>query len=653
MRIGRGKIVIVVATTLGMSWSGMHIAFASPAPQPRIPSESRLPQRAKECLATMRDTSADRSSRLAAASQLLLDVRDEGVASALANILAEQASTDSAGAILLAALAFSSNPPTELLNPLQQRLNSTGEAELPQLIAALASYRLRSVAESILQFAAPARSHAVRAATFAALERLSGRTDMPRDVQAWTEWLDRVKALNETRWLAELVAAQGARADALSNEAAQAKDRLITVLRSNYLDTPPEDRTPALVALLNDPETSVASLGIELAVRELADGTPLDPAVGVASLSLLESRSPSLRARAATLANQLVPEGGSAVLIRALGAENDPPAAAAMLALVARWSSADTVAPAIRWLAKPGEARPAAAAALWDLERAGRLTNAERDQILSIIRSIPLDQRGESMVNLLASIGNDDDRASLVSLLDAPVPGLRVAVASILAREPMHVDAILDATKRHPSLYPIAARALVWHRPTAESYALLRSIDPPSPEVGRDARLLLAQGLNVPGLLSAAKSATTSRERIDLLSMLTAEPRLMSEGLIPGNARLIVEGGLLLATERLSTREFDAALRALDRISPLANAADVDVMDDLQVRALVGAGRLDLAAMLPSTLNAWIEGLRLVAGTPLAADVASEILVRFGSELNQEQSIEIAAAQNQTVTPTD
>ncbi|QQS09354.1 MAG: hypothetical protein IPK69_01655 [Phycisphaerales bacterium] len=646
-------IVIVVATTLGMSWGGAKTAFASPDFQPRIPSESRLPQRAKESLATLRDASADRSLRLAAASQLLLDAREEGVASALANILTEQASTDSAGAVLLGTLAFSSNPPPELLTPLQQRLNSTGEAELPQLIAALASYRLRSVAESILQFAAPARSPAVRSATYAALERLSGRTDMPRDVQAWTEWLDRVKALNETRWLAELAAAQGARADALSNEAAQAKDRLITVLRSNYLDTPPEDRTPALVALLNDPEISVASLGIELAVRELADGTPLDPAVGVASLSLLESRSPSLRARAATLANQLVPEGGSDVLIRALSAESDPPAAAAMLALVARWPSADTVAPAIRWLAKPGEARPAAAAALWDLERAGRLTNAERDQILSIIRSIPLDQRGESMANLLASIGNDDDRASLVSLLDAPVPGLRVAVASILAREPMHVDAILDATRRHPSLYPIAARALVWHKPSVESYTLLRSINPPSPEVGRDARLLLAQGLNVPGLLSAAKMATTSRERIDLLSMLTAEPRLMSEGLIPGNARIIVEGGLMLASERLSTHEFDAALRALDRISPLARATDVDVMDDLQVRALVGAGRLDLAAMLPSTLNAWIEGLRLVAGTPLAADVASEILVRFGSELNQEQSIEVAAAQNQTVTPAD
>lgn len=646
-------IVIVVATTLGMPWVGANAAFASPQIQPRIPSESRLPQRAKENLATMRDASADRPTRLAAAKQLLSDVRDAGVASALANVLAEQASPDSAGAVLLNAVAFSSEPPPELLAPLQARLNSTGEAELPQLIAALASYRLRSVAESILPFAFPARPPAVKSAAYAALERLSGHTDMPRDVQAWTEWLDRVKTLNDTRWLAELAAAQGARADALSNEAAVARDRLINALRANYLDTPPEDRAPSLVALLNDPEISVASLGIELAVRELADGTPLDPAVGVASLSLLESRNASLRARAATLANQLVPEGGSDVLIRALSAETDPPAAAAMLALVARWPSADTVAPAIRWLAKPGEARPAAAAALWDLERAGRLAAAERDQILSIIRSIPLDQRGESMANLLASIGTPDDIASLVTLLDAPSPSLRVTVASILAREPDHVDAVLDATRRHPSLYPIAARALVWHRPTVESYTILRSIDPPSPEVGRDARLLLAQGLTVPSLLIAAKSATSSRERIDLLSMLTAEPRLMSEGLLPGNARLIVEGGLMLATERLSTREFDAALRALDRISPLANASDVEVMDELQVRALVGAGRLDLASMIPSTLNAWLDGLRLVAGTPLAAEVASEILVRFGSELNQEQAIEVAAAQNQSVTPAD
>src|SRR5690606_11206205 len=98
-----------------------------------------------------------------------------------------------------------------------------------------------------------------------------------------------------------------------------------------------------------------------------------DAGVLNAVVGLLRHPRADVRARAASMVNQLAPPDAGPAVAAALHNETDPEAAAALLSAADRWPSEAIRAPAIRWLEAGGVAREPAVEALLALHRQGLL----------------------------------------------------------------------------------------------------------------------------------------------------------------------------------------------------------------------------------------------------------------------------------------
>jgi hypothetical protein len=588
--------------------------------------------------AVLRDLEATDAARTTAADLLILATRQTPAALAqITDILAQGLLGNSPGRFVLAAIARQSDAPRELLPVLRGRLRSATAEELPRLLAAVGSIRSPAAASTLLDYCGPSADAPVSDAAFAALRRLTARTEMPSDVAAWARWLREHEHLNEEQWRSMLLPHIAARADRLAEERASVTGKLTEALRSLHLTTPAEQRSPLLAAWLRDPLPQVRDLGLELVSRQMASGEQFGPDVGQAAIALLSRPEARVRASAAVLVRQLAPEQAEPSLIEALNRETEPAVAADLLLAASRWPSPQIVEAAMRWLDSQSPARTAAVETLLRMFRAGMLAANQHGRTLVKLRDIPIDSLSPPGCVLIAHLGGEADREALVPLLASSSAAARVAVAESLAEYEGYADRIVTAARTDAALFAASTKAALLWDPTADAFEEISTLPSVSPESRRANLLLLARALPASELLTVVLFTSEEPLRQLLLTELINENRTLSERESPRELGAIARGVMLVATGELDRGEAAAALNTIDGAPYLKTFVDGAEVDALYVAALVASGQLDEARGIKAPPEAFIRGLILAGEASYTSRAAAMIESLFGEALSPQQ----------------
>lgn len=630
------------------------LALAAPPPARADDHAASVKEAAPADLTTawriLRDPAQSAAETNSAADAIIADASDPETRGEIRATLAPPLSARGPGINLLASVSRASWPAPDLLPVLTERLAAAAPDEVPALLAAIASFRTQAAAAALFAYTNGGNPPASISAAYAGLSRLSGRDDIGSNRAAWAAWVERTSAMTPPQWDRELLRPQTSRADRQSIDRREAASRLTDALRSVHLKAPAEERSALLALWLGDRLAEVRDLGFEMASRELADTGRLDPVVGEAALRLMSSPEASVRASAAVLVLQLAPKGAEQAVLVALATETDPRAASAFLLAAARWPSAGVAPAVLNWIERDSPARANAWDACLALATVGDLTNLQRERVLGILRTTDAPTRWPAACSLLAELGNDQDRATIVPILTTGSPPVRLAAADALLWYPEFLDDIIAAAAANPDLYSAAARAALLHEPTAESFAKIAALPAVSPQIARTGLVLLAVGLPATDLLETILATTDPTLRSVLLPMLASENRVLSEGANPKNLRAIARGVIMLAQSDLVRGDAAGALAAIEG-APFLDEVFPDEAAPLKCAALVALGRIEEAEPINSPLASWLRGLELSRNSSHETSVAVAILNRFAESLTPDQKTMLIAIRDRPAPP--
>jgi hypothetical protein len=619
-------------------WSGfaaVSILAQPQAPTLQIESDFRA-LTARETAPALRADAADR---------LLSIARDPLLAQRLIDILRSEAEPQEPRLALLAALSRSWFPPPRLFQTISHLATGPTTAPPPLVMSALAAYRTPDAVLMLIRSLGLRSPEPIRAAAAEALTSITGRDDLGSDRLAWNDWWKRHGTLDTARWRETLAEGVWRRDQRLNAERAGLGAKLTEMSRRLYLAMPADgpERPRLLVQLLGETTPELRSLGLDLVAREISAGRPVDPLVVDAVALLLESPDPAARARAAVLASQLIPPDIETRIAAALSRETNYAAASNLLIAAARWPTPAIAESALAWLERAGGDMPAAIEALLALHAAGGFTSADHHaRAARVLRNIDLAAVFPAGYRLLADIGLDQDRQHIASLLDSPTPAVRAAAADALADHAPFCNPILDAAHADPRLFPIAVRAIIASRPTADGYAALAALPAESEEVRRDGLILAGLELPLPELLRAATDFTSDPElREDLLERLTKHTVAVRPE--PGATPLLrAQAIALLAETRLTLGRPDRALAALDNLpEPLPEDANPARITRLTTVSLLWTNQVDRAADLGSPPDYWLDALELAIQEDHAPELLEEIRRRFEPVLTEDQRLRL------------
>lgn len=595
-------------------------------------------------LEILSDPSAPEADRSAAADALLARAESNDVRDALSRCIAGPLAPTSPGTVLVRAIARAPRVSPRLYPALAERMNKASPTERAMLVGALATFRTRDAARLILAQADPGMGDAALvSASFAALARLAGRTDLDDNRAAWTAWLRDAEEMGESQWRLSLAEAHAAKADELAGQVGELSMLLTNSIRDLFLATPADQRPKFLAGLLTDVHPAVRDIGFDLISRELSASGRVDGPVGAAAVQLLTHRSAEVRAKAAEIVRQIAPPDADAAVLAALADEKDTRVASELLLGIARWPTPSAIPLALRWLETPGPARAAAAEACWALYKAGTLRDEDAERALAVFRGMSDSEIPPHGVRILSSLGGRDDLRRVAGLLKSDNGPIRLAAAKGLTWEPGYADAIVAAAAADPSLMDDAARAVMVSNPTADGYTRVAQLAGPTPEVTRAALLRLAGVLPATDLLAVALRTSDPGLREDLLTNLAQTTRVMSEAIIPESADAIADGALRLADIRLARGDAVASLAGLDAVAGVAGA-NPEGFAFARCAALAALGRVEDAARTGAPIEAWFRGLEVSTKTEHAGALADAIERRFRN-LTDEQKGRIKAAR--------
>jgi hypothetical protein len=582
----------------------------------------------------------DAAARLAEARALLKRPDERTARQQVAQALARGPADPEAAAILTCMQeGVPSTDAPAWFGPLNLMAQDPERLRNPLVLGALSSFRTRESARVLLR-ALSVVDGPSRATVFAALTRLSGRDDLGDDAAAWSRWFAESELQSESQWRSSLLDALGIRADRLNVARESAVTRLADGYARLHLATPAEQRSALLASMINDPLAAVCFQGMDLVSRELAATNRLDGTVGDAAVAALSRPEPELRARASLLVNQLVPESGPEAVRRALSRETDPRAAAALLQTATRWPSREVGDAALLWMTATGEARSAAFDAAWSMLRAGALSPEQQERALTILRDLRSSDRPPSSCHMLAWLGDDSDRASMVPLLQSVDAGLRLASAESLAPYPEFAAPILDAVGRDGALLLAGVRVVVLHDQTARGFEAINRISAGS-EGRRNALVTVASVLPAEDLLIAGRSLAGDPLQEAVLAQFAMPVRLASERVDSQRRDALAQGLLLLARRRIESDLPAEALSALDQMPGLGATVDAGELARLRIVALLMLGRIDAAAEVEAAAtanaDAWLEGLDRCAGKAHAAALAAQISAKMSAGFSDAQ----------------
>jgi hypothetical protein len=611
----------------------------------------------------LQDSRAEEEKRLGALRRLL-DSGDSLARKALAAFFSPSPPTAESQAFVLREVAGMAAAPA-WIGPYLTRLADAAPTErVPAVLAALGPVRTREVARALIMKlgggAGGPGDPGVQEAAARALVRLSGRTDLGSDAEAWRKWFGALEWVSEAEWRRVVGDGLAARAAALEAQRDDAVRRLVESERRRFLASEVGERAAVLAALLGDPLPDLKRLGIELANRELVNGRVPGAPVVEAAMALLDDPAPELRRAAAELVDRLAPDRASEVVLNALAAETDAAIAASLLRSARRWPSARLRDAALHWMksASP-EARRAAIDAAAAVLDAGLLTEAaDRRQVLTVVRGAKPGSLSASGLRLLCELGDEADRGRVAVLLTAGEPEARLAAARAAARRSDMLGALLAAAGADASLFSAAAEGVAQLNPTVAGYLSLQSLPAPTAEAKEQALVGLAGRLSPGELLTIAQRTPKPglRERLlDRFATTPAQSPFELDGSGERRNSLAIAGLILLARTRLELHKPQAALAALATVESIGGEVDIELLISLRIAALLALNRIEEAESFGGEPAAWLDGLESCVGLPHAPQIAARIAELFGARLSEAEAARLEAlkarAQGHTAEP--
>jgi len=575
---------------------------------------------------------AGEASRLDAASAMLRDEISGREMRKLLKIL--EPTTDDPVAQRLLLLAIEARPmaPIELEEALIE-LVARGEPQIrPQALSALASIGTWEAARVLVNHSAPFQATEISRASVAALIKMTGRSDLEDDNDAWRLWLQEHHDLKTIEWQQVLVRGLTHRVGHLDTSERDATTQAVDGFRRLYMVAPYQDKSPLLAELLLV-DGELRDLAVELIYRELAQGTQLDGVVGGSAIELLTHADPGVRSEAAKLIQTLSPREAGIPITEALVREASPAAAASILMAASRWPGVAVISPALRWLEFGAATRDASSKLLLALDDEGLLTSpADRRRVASALRAAGPNRLTPDGVKLIVRMGTDDDREAVSVLLnEGSKRDLQIAAASELSRRPEYYDRIIAAAERDPGLYQSAVTAAISHRRNTDGYAIVRRLAPTQSqrEVGT---LAMARALEPKYVLEAARIHETDPElRIKMLSTMS---RVATT---PAEQRDIDQSLILLAETYLELSRPADALGSLQAVSGTPTDDDASKIALNSAIAYLWLNRIDEAIDAGASPDAWITALDRIGAEPHAEAVAKVALERFGNVLSTSE----------------
>jgi hypothetical protein len=595
-----------------------------------------------EDIALARDAALTLEARAAAVRRLVAST-DPAALQGLVGFLGPESRGTEIQTAVVRELGAAGTISATFLPLLESRLKESTPERHASFFRAISSVRTRDAARLLLSYVTPSTSADNRDALFQCLTRLSGRTDLGADRDAWEQWLVGASMLSDEEWRACITSSIAARADALRVQRDDALRRLTETERARVLNAPDvPTRSALLAALLHDELPALRRLGVELVNRELANARELGPEVGTATLDLLGDPSAEVRSSAADLIDRLVPNGASFALRNALAREQNPNVLAKLLRLVRRFPDVAPPELLIGWLGADTAVRRAAIDAVAAMQANGLIDSpVDLERALRTLRSEELEALSLDGLKLLCELGEEKDRQNVAAMLASPSADVRLRAAQALAPFPDRLDAIIAAAKADPTLFSVAAATLTKNRPTYEGFTILEQLSAPSPAAKTEAVNALCQRLSLADLVRAAADVSEADVRESLLARVVnlTVPDPTDPARDPfkePDAPDLIEALFALARVQLELTRPGAALGTLDLL-PAADPALARRTTPLKVQALLYLDQMDEALELPASADAWLDGMAYAVNLPHALAIGAEIDYRFGADMSTTQ----------------
>jgi len=311
-------------------------------------------------------------------------------------------------------------------------------------IDALAEHRNPFIVSGLIKLTRNTRQ-TIRDAAFESLEQLTGLTDIARDPDAWQRWWVRNGKLPSKRWLAMLMQNLSAQSDDLDRQLAKRTQRLTQTYNNLYDATDEKGRGSILQQMLDDELIELRLLSLQLIERRVLNAQPITDEVRTAMRQRLDDPDHRVRARSATLLENIADADGAARVVELLLAESDARVQSAYLALLARVPQADAVNPALLLLQRPN-VRSAAASFLVAAAGEDMLTGSQVDSALTVAREHiqNADTVEPAVVRLIGRLGVESDQPTLVKLLGHDELPVRLAAVNAFAQSRWPVGPLLE-----------------------------------------------------------------------------------------------------------------------------------------------------------------------------------------------------------------
>lgn len=378
--------------------------------------------------------------------------------------------------------------------PLNERLGA---------VAALAEHRQPRVVEALLTHI-HARQPALRDAAFDALEQLTGIADYGHDTAEWHRWWSRVNTLPQAQWEAMIMRHLSARNVDLDKQLSRRTARLTQTYNNLYDATDEKGRATILQQMMVDDLIELRMLSLGLIERRVLNAQPISDDVRAAMRGRLLDRDPEVRAKVASLLENVADEAAAEQVVELLLAEGDPRVQSAYLALLARVPQVEAVNSALLLLDRP-TVRGSAATFLVAAAEAKMLSDQQARRALAFARVNlkDADPPEPAVVRLLGRLGESSDQPMLEKLLTHTEPTVRLAAAEVFA-DPRWPLAPLTERISDPALRPAVVAAIGARG--ADVASLIKLIDAPPKDTEQRANwlaaiLAVAARLDAPGVV--------------------------------------------------------------------------------------------------------------------------------------------------------